>query len=101
MRKILAPRAVQQPAKGTLPEVPAYPSPNTSDAGAAFTVPTKALYRVTEAMAILSLSRTVIYELMRNGRLRSVKEGTSRLIPARAIADYVALLERESIGEAA
>jgi excisionase family DNA binding protein len=52
-------------------------------------------------MAVLSLSRSVIYELIRSGRLRSVKEGTSRLIPARAIAEYVSLLERESAGRAA
>jgi excisionase family DNA binding protein len=62
---------------------------------------TKALYTVPEAMAVLSLSRTVIYELMRSGRLRSVKEGSARRISARAITDYVSLLERESMGEAA
>lgn len=55
----------------------------------------KALYRVTEAMAVLSLSRSVIYEEIRSGRLRSVKRGRSRLISASAIADYVALLEQE------
>jgi excisionase family DNA binding protein len=54
------------------------------------------LYRIAEVMEILSLSRTVIYELIRSGRLRSVKEGRSRLVPASAIADYVALLEREA-----
>jgi hypothetical protein len=31
----------------------------------------KQLYRVREAMAVLSLSRSVIYELIRSGRLRS------------------------------
>jgi len=62
---------------------------------------TKALYTVAEATAILSLSRTVIYELIRSGRLRSVREGAARRIPARAIAEYVALLENESIGQAA
>jgi excisionase family DNA binding protein len=62
---------------------------------------TKALYTVAEATAILSLSRTVIYELLRSGRLRSVREGAARRIPARAIAEYVALLETESIGQAA
>ena len=46
-----------------------------------------------EAMALLSLSRTVIYEQIRSNRLRSVKQGRSRLIPASAIAEYVALLE--------
>jgi excisionase family DNA binding protein len=54
------------------------------------------LYRVTEAMALLSLSRSVIYEQLRCGRLRSVHVGRTRLIPATAIADYVALLETEA-----
>ncbi len=54
------------------------------------------LYRVSEAMAVLSLKRTVIYELLRCGRLRSVHEGRTRLVPAAAIAEYVALLEREA-----
>ncbi|MFG1656863.1 helix-turn-helix domain-containing protein [Micromonospora chersina] len=61
----------------------------------------KALYRIPEAMALLSMSRTVIYEQIRSGRLRSVTQGRARLIPAQAIADYVALLERESMQEAA
>jgi len=64
-------------------------------------VETKALYKVPEAMSLLSLSRTVIYELMRAGRLRSVRQGRTRLIPASAIAEYVALLESESLGRAA
>lgn len=56
----------------------------------------KELYRVTEAMALLSLSRSVIYEQIRAGRLRSVCQGRARLIPAAAIADYVELLVAES-----
>ena len=56
----------------------------------------KELHRVTDAMAILSLSRSVIYEQLRSGRLRSVHVGRRRLIPASAIAEYVALLEREA-----
>jgi excisionase family DNA binding protein len=47
-------------------------------------------------MEILSLGRSVIYELLRSGRLRSVREGRTRLIPAAAIRDYVTLLEREA-----
>jgi excisionase family DNA binding protein len=54
------------------------------------------LYKVAEAMVVLSMSRSVIYEQIRSGRLRSVTQGRSRLIPASAIAEYVALLERES-----
>ena len=54
------------------------------------------LYRVTEAMALLSLSRSVLYEELRSGRLRSVHVGRTRLVPAAAITEYVALLEREA-----
>jgi excisionase family DNA binding protein len=50
---------------------------------------------------LLSMSRTVIYEQIRAGRLRAVKQGRSRLISASAIADYVALIEREAMKEAA
>lgn len=58
------------------------------------------LYRVPEAMQLLSLSRTVIYEQIRSGRLRSVTQGRTRLIPADAIADYVALLVNEATDDA-
>lgn len=61
----------------------------------------KALYRIPEAMALLSLSRSVIYEQIRASRLRTVKQGRTRLVPAAAIAEYVALLERESLKGAA
>jgi excisionase family DNA binding protein len=54
------------------------------------------LYRVGEVMALLSLSRSVLYEELRCGRLRSVHVGRTRLIPAAAITDYVTLLEREA-----
>jgi excisionase family DNA binding protein len=54
------------------------------------------LYRVPVAMRLLSMSRSVIYEQIRSGRLHSVKQGRVRLIPAGAIQDYIALLEREA-----
>jgi excisionase family DNA binding protein len=59
-------------------------------------LPNRQLYKVVEAMTLLSMSRSVIYEQMRSGRLRSVKQGRARLIPASAIRDYVSLLEREA-----
>lgn len=59
-------------------------------------VPDKHLYRVTEAMMLLSISRSAIYEQLRIGRLRSVKQGRTRLIPASAIREYVELLETEA-----
>ena len=61
----------------------------------------QALYRVPEAMRMLSLSRSVIYELIRSGRLRSVNEGRSRRITAAAIDEYVALLNEEATRRAA
>ena len=78
------------------------PEPISLDAhrGQAAVTP-KALYRVREAMVLLSMSRSVIYEQIRSGRLRTVKQGASRLVPHAAIAEYVALLERESEERAA
>ncbi|WP_235438907.1 helix-turn-helix domain-containing protein [Streptomyces yangpuensis] len=54
------------------------------------------LLKVPAAMTALSLSRSVIYELIRSGRLRTVNEGRARRIPRSAINEYVALLEREA-----
>lgn len=53
------------------------------------------LYTIEEAGAMLRLGKTKVFDLLRNGRLRSVQEGRARRIPPRAIADYIALLERE------
>jgi excisionase family DNA binding protein len=56
----------------------------------------KQLYRIADAVAVLSLSRSMIYEQIRSGRLRSVTQGRTRLIPASAITEYIALLKREA-----
>jgi excisionase family DNA binding protein len=58
--------------------------------------PAKQLYRICDAMVVLSLGRSSIYEQIRSGRLRTVTQGRSRLIPASAIAEYVKLLESEA-----
>ncbi|MGP4105188.1 helix-turn-helix domain-containing protein [Nonomuraea sp. KM90] len=55
----------------------------------------QALYDVNEAGVVLRLSRRYLYEQIRSGRLRSVKAGRARRVPASAIAEYVALLEQE------
>nr|WP_230689100.1 excisionase family DNA-binding protein [Micromonospora sp. WMMC415] len=47
-------------------------------------------------MRLLSLSRSVIYEQIRAGRLRTVRQGRTRLVPAAAIAAYVDLLQEEA-----
>lgn len=54
------------------------------------------LYRIPDAMRLLSLSRTVIYEQIRAGRLRTVHQGRACLISVTAIHDYIALLETET-----
>jgi excisionase family DNA binding protein len=56
----------------------------------------KALYRIPEAMTLLSLSRSVIYEQIKANRLRTVTQGRTRLVPATAITAYVHLLEQEA-----
>lgn len=61
-------------------------------------VPTldKPLYRISEAVELLPYGRSKLYELINAGRIRTVKEGGTRLITAHAIAEYIALLEREA-----
>jgi excisionase family DNA binding protein len=63
---------------------------------AAAQLPGRQLFKVAEAMIVLSMSRSAIYEQIRSGRLRSVTQGRSRLIPASAITEYIALLEHEA-----
>ena len=58
--------------------------------------PTRLLYDVPEAMTLLCLSRTQLYELIRTRRLLTVTVGRRRLVPATSITDYVALLLREA-----
>jgi excisionase family DNA binding protein len=58
--------------------------------------PIRELYTVPEAMAKLSLSRTVLYELIRSGRLLTVTQGRRRLVPAESVSRYVDLLISEA-----
>jgi excisionase family DNA binding protein len=56
----------------------------------------KLLYRPKEAAQMLGIGRDKLYDLMRSGRLRSVKDGRARFITAIALAEYVAMLEAEA-----
>jgi excisionase family DNA binding protein len=56
------------------------------------------LLTVEESSRRLSLSRTVVYELIRSGALRSVKVGASRRVPIGALQEYVEGLLAESDG---
>lgn len=51
------------------------------------------LYRVDEAAVALRLSRSVLYELIRTGQLRTVKAGRRRLVPVATLAEYVDSLD--------
>jgi excisionase family DNA binding protein len=53
------------------------------------------LLRPEQAARALSIGRTAVFELIRSGRLRSVKVGGLRRIPAGALADFVRQLEEE------
>ncbi|XVQ08123.1 helix-turn-helix domain-containing protein [Spirillospora sp. CA-255316] len=62
--------------------------------------PEMRMFKVEDAMVLLSLGRNTIFELIRSGRLRAVKEGRSRLIPGTAVVEYIHLLEREAEADA-
>src|SRR5262249_12266282 len=54
------------------------------------------LYRPKEAAQVLGISRDKLYDLLRTGRLPSVKDGGARFITADALRAYVARLEAEA-----
>ena len=51
--------------------------------------PSKLLYGVEEAVALTSIGRSRLYELMASGALESVTCGKRRLIPAEALERFV------------
>ncbi len=50
------------------------------------------LYDVVEAATALNVSRSTVYELLRNGDLDSIKIRRRRLIPRRSLEVFVASL---------
>lgn len=55
----------------------------------------KLLYRPKEACLVLGIGRDKLYDLIRSGRLDSLKDGGARLITAAALQAYVELLQAE------
>ena len=53
------------------------------------------LLRPEQAAEALNVGRTAVFALIRSGRLRSVKVGGLRRIPATALAEFVRRLEEE------
>jgi len=51
------------------------------------------LYSVNQVAHILSIGRTATYDLIRSGRLQSVKIGASRRIPSAAVDQFLRDIE--------
>ena len=60
------------------------------------TEPAPMMFRISTVVRLTGLSRSVIYEQIKAGRLRTVKQGSATLITAAALDDYVKLLEQEA-----
>jgi excisionase family DNA binding protein len=60
------------------------------------TTPAPLLYTIPEVMILLRLSRTQVFDEIRRGRIRSVKVGRARRIPAQSLPEFVALLLNEA-----
>ena len=61
----------------------------------------KNLLRIEEAADLLSLGRSKVYELIRDGRLPVVHIGRSARVPVRALDDFVEALIAEAAEDAA
>lgn len=59
----------------------------------------KLLYSPSEAAALVGVGRSTLYELIGSGAIESVRIGTLRRVPARALEEYVDRL-REGRGGA-
>jgi excisionase family DNA binding protein len=54
------------------------------------------LYRIEEVVDLLGLGRTVVFEQIRIGRLKSVKIGRARRVPAEWLDEFVSALKAEA-----
>ncbi|MDF4250474.1 excisionase family DNA-binding protein [Streptomyces sp. WMMB303] len=58
--------------------------------------PSVRMHSVEEAGRMLGLKRSITWEEIRFGRLKSVRVGRRRLVPTEYIEQYVELLKREA-----
>lgn len=56
----------------------------------------KLAYSVNESAEVLGIGRTLLFELIREGRIPSVKLGHRRLIPRSDLEEFVQSLQREA-----
>ncbi len=64
--------------------------------GALPAMPAALLYTIPEVMTLLRLGKTQVFDELRRGRIRSVKVGRARRVPAQCLSEFVALLMREA-----
>jgi excisionase family DNA binding protein len=65
--------------------------------GETFSIASSALlYTIPEVMKLLRLGKTQIFDELRRGRIRSVKVGRARRVPAFCLDEFVALLMHEA-----
>jgi excisionase family DNA binding protein len=57
-------------------------------------------YRPKDAAAVLGMSRTAVFRLIKTGELRSIKHEGYRLIPGSALLEFAQRLEASSQGPA-
>lgn len=53
------------------------------------------LYDIDGVTEVTNLGRTTVFALIKEGKLRSVKVGRRRMIPATALDEFIAELEEE------
>lgn len=56
---------------------------------------TPLLYKIDDVIPLLNLGRTAVFDLVRLGRLKSVKVGRSRRIPAEWLNEFISTLMTE------
>ena len=61
----------------------------------------KLAYSITEAMAVIGIGRTMLYEQIKAGNIRIVKVGRRTLITAAAISEWLESLEASDAGQEA
>lgn len=63
-------------------------------------IPTsRLLYSIDEAVAQLGVGRTYLYQLIKHGKVRTVKLGRRTLVPHDELVRYVASLTRGTVGD--
>lgn len=53
------------------------------------------LYDIEGVTEVTNLGRTTVFALIRDGKLRSVKVGRRRMVPAAALDEFIAGLEED------